>query len=119
MQKQWLNALRRGLSLSINHDVSSGDNVQSHSQAKLTRSQGAEFFFGGGGGGNESKELREWKSVTAKISFMDLSGEGADTMNNDVSSCMFDALTSIANILVVFCLSPPSPPPVYLQRNFV
>jgi hypothetical protein len=46
VQKQWRNALRRGLSSSINHDVSSGDNIQSHSQAKLTRSQGASVFWG-------------------------------------------------------------------------
>ena len=35
-----------GLSSSINHDVSSGDNIQSHSQAKLARSQGASVFWG-------------------------------------------------------------------------
>ena len=47
VRKQWRNALRHGLSSSINHDVSSGDNIQSHSQAKLARSQGASVFLGG------------------------------------------------------------------------
>jgi hypothetical protein len=55
-----------------------------------------------GGYGNESKELRGWKCVTAKISFMDLFAAGRDTLNNGTSSCILDALTTIANILATF-----------------
>lgn len=57
--------------------------------------------------GNESKELRGWTSVTAKISFMDLFGAGPDTLNNGISSCILDALTTIANILATL-FSPPT-----------
>jgi len=63
-----------------------------------------------GGYGNESKgwhlELRGWKSLTAKISFMDLFGAGLDTLNNDVSPCILDALTAITNISAEFFPSP-------------
>ena len=126
VRKQWRNALRHGLSSSINHDVSSGDNIQSHSQAKLARSQGASVFFGGGGVtiewkgeyGNESKELRGWMSVTAKISFMDLFGAGRDTLNNDISSCILDALTTIANILTTLFFHPSPHPRVWCSSEF-
>jgi len=60
--------------------------------------------------GNESKELRGWTSVTAKISFMDLFGAGPDILNNGISSCILDALTTIANILATL-FSPPHPLP--------
>lgn len=62
-----------------------------------------------GGYDNESKELRGWKSVTAKISFMDLFGAGRDILNNGTSSCILDALTTIANILATFFPPPPLP----------
>ena len=125
VRKQWRNALRHGLSSSINHDVSSGDNIQSHSQAKLARSQGASVFFGGvtiewkGEYGNESKELRGWTSVTAKISFMDLFGAGPDTLNNGISSCILDALTTIANILATLFSPPPHPHRSDVCLNFM
>jgi len=124
VRKQWRNALRHGLSSSINHDVSSGDNIQSHSQAKLARSQGASVFWGvtiewKGEYGNESKELRGWTSVTAKISFMDLFGAVPDTLNNGISSCILDALTTIANILATLFVHHHSPPPpVWCSSEF-
>ena len=39
------------------------------------------------------------KRMTAKISFMDLFGAVRDILNNGVSSCMLNSLTTIANIL--------------------
>jgi hypothetical protein len=50
---------------------------------------------------------------------MDLFGEGRDTLKNGTSSCLLDALTTIANILAIFVLSLTLPPPAYQLHNCV